>query len=326
MDDENPYSTDGRPYTAVFTQPIASPRGMNMDQPMQPMQMAQPLQTPGMQPGGMQPGGMPMQPGMQPDGMQPGGMPMQPGMQPGMQQNPMTGAPMIMQAPVKEADPIANREKMQSMFKTIITIALGLVAVTFIGLFLWMFGEKTAIQSDIDGQIKNAVVKAVDENTTKLEEEFTEREKYPYKTFAGPADYGELTFDYPKTWSVYVAKDAITGGNYEAYFNPSEVNPVSEKTINSLRLSIRTDAFDKVASEYQKKLEGTKATLRVDSIMIGKGGNVSANRYYGVIPGTELSGIIVIFKIRDKTVVMQTDSVLFEKDYNKILASIRFNA
>ncbi len=312
MDDENPYSTDGRPYTAAFTQPITSPRGMNMDQPMQPMQMAQPLQTPG-----MQPGGMPMQPGMQP-----GGMPMQPG----MQQNPMTGAPMIMQAPVKEPDYIANREKMQSMFKTILMIALGLVAVTFIGLFLWMLGEKTAIQSDIDGQIKDAVVKAVDENTTKLEDEFAEREKYPYKAFAGPADYGELTFDYPKTWSVYVAKDAVNGGNYEAYFNPSEVNTVSDKTINSLRLSIRTDSFDRVASEYQNKLEGTKATLRVDSIMIGKGGNTAANRYYGVIPGTELNGIIVIFKIRDKTVVMQTDSVLFEKDYNKILESVRFNA
>ena len=305
MGNDNPYSTDGKPYTAAFTQPITSPHGMDMNQPMQPMQMAQPMQTPGM-------------PGMQQGPMPGAGMP-------GAQQNPMTGAPMIMQAPVVE-DPLKAREQARSLFATIGVIALGLVAATFIGLFLWILGEYNYTKSDVDGQISAAVVKAVDENTTKLEEEFTEREKNPFKTFAGPADYGELTFEYPKTWSVYVAKDAVNGGNYEAYFNPSEVNTVSEKTINSLRLFIRTDAFDRVANEYQHKLEGSKATLTVESVMIGKGSNISANRYLGVIPGTELNGIIVIFKIRDKTVVMQTDSVLFEKDYNKILASIRFNA
>jgi len=34
----------------------------------------------------------------------------------------------------------------------------------------------------------------------------------------------------------------------------------------------------------------------------------------------------VIFKIRDKTAIMQTDSVLFEADYNTLLSTVQFNA
>ena len=53
---------------------------------------------------------------------------------------------------------------------------------------------------------------------------------------------------------------------------------------------------------------------------------VTANRYSGKIPNTELNGYILIIKIRDKTAVLQTDSVLFEGDFNKIINTITFNA
>ena len=56
-------------------------------------------------------------------------------------------------------------------------------------------------------------------------------------------------------------------------------------------------------------------------------GGAVANKYTGKIPGTELNGFIVIFKIRDKTAILQTDSVLFENDFfNTVLKSIEFNA
>ena len=298
---------DKKPYTAAFTQPIISPQGADMNQPMQPAQMAQPMQ------------GQPM------PGMAGSGMPWQP--MPGMQnaqQNPITGQPMISQSPVSELPPI--RRDTKSLIKTIAIIALSLVSLTFIGLFIWMFVEYSNASTNVEGQVADAVVKAVDENTEKLENEFTEREKYPFKTFAGPADYGELTFEYPKTWSVYVAKDARNGGDFESYFNPVEVNEVSETTINALRLAIKDTAFDEVAAEYQDALEDTERPLRLESVTIGKGVDITANRYTGIIPNTEFNGIIVIFKIRDKTAVLQTDSVLFQGDFDTLLSTVRFNA
>ena len=299
-----------QPFTAAFSQPITSPGPQDLSQPMQPMQVAQPIQT-------AQPiqSAQPIQTAQPIQSMQP----LQPGQ---VQQNPLTGAPMIMQSPA----PITELKRdTKSLIKTIAIIALSLISLTFIGLFIWIFTQYTDIKTDVDGRVATAVVEAVDENTTKLESEFAEREKYPFQTFAGPADYGELTFEYPKTWSVYVARDAHSGGDFEAYFNPTEVNEVSNETLMALRLKILNTPFDDVVRTYQGDLEGEAPRLRLESVVIGKDNNTNANRYSGIIPGTEFNGYIVVFKIRDKTAIIQSDSVLFENDYNTLLSSIRFN-
>ncbi|MBO7657382.1 hypothetical protein J6S55_01965 [Candidatus Saccharibacteria bacterium] len=287
MDNKQPINS-GQPYTAAFSQPITSPQGADMSQPMGPTQMAQPMQA-----------------------------------QPDIQQNPVTGQPMIMQAPA----PIPESKKdVKSLIKTIAIIALSLLSLTFIGLFIWMFTQYDAARTNVDGQIADAVVEAVDDNTMKLENEFAEREKYPFMTFAGPVDYGALTFEYPKTWSVYVPMNAANGGDFEAYFNPVQVDAVNNENVDSLRLAIKDVPFDSVTAQYQGSLEGETPNMRLDAVTIGQENNINANRYTGKIPGTEFNGFVVVFKIRDKTVVLQTDSVLFEGDFNTLLASIRFNA
>ena len=209
------------------------------------------------------------------------------------------------------------------LIKTIVIIILALVAVTFIGLFIWMFMQYSEAHEDVTGQINVAVAEAKDEQAKELEAEFLEREKYPYNTFLGPADYGELSFEYPKTWSVYVAADAAKGGDFAAYLNPVQVNAVAEDTINALRVTIRNKSFEDVAAEYQKMMEKKDANLTVESVTVN---GVSANRYTGTIPNTSLSGYIVIFKIRDKTAILQTDSVLFREDFDKLLETVNFNA
>ena len=215
------------------------------------------------------------------------------------------------------------KKDIAGLVKTVVIVIVSLIAVTFIGLFIWMFVQYNDVQTDVDGQIAAAVAVAKDEQAMEDEAEFLEREKYPYKTFSGPTDYGQLTFEYPKTWSVYVAKDAANGGDFEAYFNPIQVDAVSKETINALRVMVRDKAFDTVTAEYQKAMEKKDSNLTVSSITVN---GATANRYTGTIPDTEFNGIIVIFKIRDKTAVLQTDSVLFEEDFNKLIDTVVFNA
>lgn len=234
---------------------------------------------------------------------------------------PMTpdGRPMIQQVNV-----VPKKHDTVGLIKTIAIIALSLLAVTFIGLFVWMTVQYNDERSrDLDGEIKVAVAAAKDEQAAKDEAEFLEREKNPYRIFSGPIDYGELTFEYPKTWSVYVAEAATTGGDFNAYFNPIQVDAVGKDTINALRVTIKNTSFEEVTATYQREIENKEPTLSVQSITVN---GTAANRYVGKIPGTDLSGFIVIFKIRDKTVIMQTDSVLFEADFNKLIETVKFNA
>lgn len=232
-----------------------------------------------------------------------------------------------MQQPMYTAEQVAKmmepKKDIAGLIKTIVIIIVSLIAVTFIGLFIWMFVQYNDVQTDVDGQIAVAVAEAKDEQTVKMEAEFLEREKYPYKTFSGPVDYGQLSFEYPKTWSVYIAKDAANGGDYEAYFNPVQVDAVSNTTINALRVIIRDRSFEDIVAEYQKAMDRKDANLTVETITIN---GATANRYTGTIPNTDLSGYIVVFKIRDKTAILRTDSVLFQGDFDKLLETIKFNA
>jgi len=207
------------------------------------------------------------------------------------------------------------------MLMIIIIIVTSLLAVAFIGLFIWILVQYEEIKTDIDGQIDAEVAQAVKENTDKLEEDFAEREKSPYNTFAGPSDYGELTFSYPKTWNVYEAADASNGGDYEAYFNPDKVPPINDDIIYALRVYITSDSYEDVVEDYNGDVEDGELSVNVRQI-----NGVNANVYEGKI-SDNINGIFAVIKIRDKTAIIRTDaSGVFRDDFNAILDSIQYNS
>lgn len=238
---------------------------------------------------------------------------------------PNGAIPMVQQMPVV----VENKKNHSGVIKTVVIVILSLVSLTFIGLFIWIYLEYANTEIKIEEEVSRAVAMAKDEQYTVDAERYEKERKWPYQTFSGPVDYGQLTFQYPKTWSAYVEADAANGGDFRAFFNPGQVNTVSKDTINALRVTILNDSFEKVVAKYQRDVEGNEPKLSVQTITIGdreKGIETTANKYTGTIPGTELNGLIVIFKIRDKTVVLQTDSMLFEEDFNTLLDTIVFNA
>ena len=149
----------------------------------------------------------------------------------------------------KEASRIAKAKNRIDLMKTVGLIVVSLLAVLFIGLFIWMWVKWNDASTNVKGKVDVAVAEAKNELQTKLESEFEEKEKYPYKVFTGPTDLGELSFEYPKTWSLYVQSSANRGGDYAAYLNPGQVNVVQEDTVMALRVSIKGTLFDQAISE-----------------------------------------------------------------------------
>ncbi len=215
------------------------------------------------------------------------------------------------------------KKDIAGLIKTIVIIVVSLIAATFIGLFIWMSVQYNTVQDEINKQIDTAVASAkdlqADQDTIKCQKE----KENPYSDFAGPVDYGELNFKYPKTWSVYIAGDASSGGDFDAYLNPEQVDNISDKSsLYALRVTIKNKAFDDVVAGYQRYIDKSNSNFNMEAITVNNG---AANRYTGTIPGTDFNGIIVVFKIRDKTAILQTDSVLFEQYFNDIISSVTFN-
>lgn len=225
-------------------------------------------------------------------------------------------------AVISRPDPVPvvpQKDKKRNLIETIILVLVSIVAVTFMGLFAWKYIEWDSVKTNIDGQIDKAVATAKAELRTELEDEFAEREKYPYRTFTGPVDYGSLSFEYPKTWNVYVAKDASGGGDFEAYFNPGEVQPVSSNTINALRVTIKDQAFDTAIRSYDNYVNNGRLTLATRLI----DGKVIANVYTGELLN-QIYGVMAAFKLRDKTVLIQTDANIFSDEFYKLLDTVTF--
>lgn len=221
----------------------------------------------------------------------------------------------------KEASRIAKAKNRIDLMKTVGLIVVSLLAVLFIGLFIWMWVKWNDASTNVKGKVDVAVAEAKNELQTKLESEFEEKEKYPYKVFTGPTDLGELSFEYPKTWSLYVQSSANRGGDYAAYLNPGQVNVVQDDTVMALRVSIKGTLFDQAISDFAEKVRSGGMTL---STTVVNGNNV--NVYTGKMDN-EYQGIICVFKLRDKTVMLQTDSTsVFSDDFYRILKTVKFNS
>ncbi len=224
---------------------------------------------------------------------------------------PTSSSPVLMKNNLKDHS---------GLIKTICLIFTSLVAVSFIGLFIYMYIQWNNTNVDIEGRINLAVAKAENALKTKLEGEFAEKEKYPFRTFSGPTDFGSLNFEYPKTWNIYISDDASKAENYHAYLNPGQVNVVADKTVMSLRVSIINSLTDQVKSDYNDKVKDGKMTV---STTVVNGANVDI--YTGTLD-SDMKGIVCILKIRDKTAILQTDAMIFKDDFYRILKTVKFNA
>ena len=221
----------------------------------------------------------------------------------------------------KEASRIAKAKNRIDLMKTVGLIVVSLLAVLFIGLFIWMWVKWNDASTNVKGKVDVAVAEAKNELQTKLESEFEEKEKYPYKVFTGPTDLGELSFEYPKTWSLYVQSSANRGGDYAAYLNPGQVNVVQDDTVMALRVSIKGTLFDQAISDFAEKVRSGDMTL---STTVVNGNNV--NVYTGKLDN-EYQGIICVFKLRDKTVMLQSEyTSVVSADFYRIVKTVKFNS
>lgn len=201
----------------------------------------------------------------------------------------------------------------------IMTIILTITTIAAAGFLIWALINYFDQKDNVDSKVAVAVAEAEKVQADKLEAEFLERDKQPNRKFVGPDDYGRLSFDYPKTWSVFVEEDASKGGSFQAYLNPVSVPPISQSTQLGLRVTIETRAYESVIQSYQSRVRSgdlTSSTASADG--------ETGTRLEGAFT-KDIRGTAVIFKIRDKTVTLRTDADTFKGDFDAIIKSITFN-
>ena len=203
---------------------------------------------------------------------------------------------------------------------------------------IWAYMNYMEAKQNVDSKVEAATAEAVRTQQEKDEASFLAREKEPMRTFAGPDDYGHLTFDYPKTWSVYQATEPNrSGATFASYLSPMVVPPVPSNALNDLVASSKASPSASAVSKfavrlkiesklYEDSLKSYDSLLKTGQIKSSafSNGNITGTRYEGRF-NNDISGVAVVIKMRDRTLTMRTDADVFKEDFEKLLQTVQFN-
>ena len=197
------------------------------------------------------------------------------------------------------------------IFITTTVIALGVMAWALVN----YFNEKNTVET----QVSEAVAVAKKEEAEAYDAKLDAYERSPIYTFTGPEDFGSVSFDYARNWSVYVDKDG-DGSSYQAYLNPVSVPPISSSQQFALRVTIENKDYDSAISSYQSKVRSGDLTSSAVQI-----GGETGTRLDGTFTN-DIRGSAVVFKIRDKTLTLRTDAQTFKADFDALIQTLTFNS
>lgn len=197
-------------------------------------------------------------------------------------------------------------------------VLLAVFAIALGSVMVWALVNYNDQKDNVDAKIAVAVASAKKEQSALNEKDFLEREKAPYDQFVGTDDLGRVTFNYPKTWSVYQAKQ--DGSGMEIYLHPGVVPMVTQGQQFATEVKIVDRPSDQVLKSYESAVKS--GNLKSSQVVVN---GFSGTRLDGKF-SEEITGSVVIFKVRDKTLTVATDAATFKTDFdNVILKSLDFN-
>ncbi len=200
----------------------------------------------------------------------------------------------------------------------VVNIVLSILVLVLGSVMIWALVNYNDQKTNVNSKIDSAVADAKQQQLNQDNKTFAEREKEPNKQFVGPDDLGRVSFDYPKTWSVYIYNPG-TSGTYAAYLNKDQVPSTNGNNKFGLRVSILNQTYSQVLQQYQGLLQS--GALRSS---VAQASGYNGTRLDGHFT-PNVNGAAVIFKVRDKTLILQTDLQTYVHDFNNIVKSLNFN-
>lgn len=216
-----------------------------------------------------------------------------------------------------------KKRKFNMLVETIILVVVCIVAATAIVFAAIYYMNWKNLKANLEVE-KVAISESAAKKQKDLDDaNFLAKEKEPNMQFAGPSDYGTLSFYYPKTWSLYVSEDGRNNSDYVAYFRPIQVDPIGNRDSRyALRLSIVNRQIGDVQRSYANKVtDGDLAARQFKA----DDSRVAGTIYEGKI-SEEIDGEILLIKINDKTAILQADAKIYKQDFEKLIKTLRRNS
>lgn len=181
-----------------------------------------------------------------------------------------------------------------------------------VGFGAWAYNERAHYKNESDQEVATAVNKAVADQKKLDAADYAEQAKKPYDTYIGPSAFGNITVNYPKTWSSYVVENDRGGNPVNGYFQPSVVPNVTDPDNTfALRVELVQTPYDTVVSQFKASLTAGKVTIA--PYTLPKVPSIVGSRIEGQITPTK-QGTMIVLPLRNMTLKIWTESNDFKGD------------
>lgn len=215
----------------------------------------------------------------------------------------------------------------------VLLIPVILLAVLFIAaasFAVWAYGGRQDYKNNVDSKIAAAVATNKTQVQAADAKAYAEAAKNPLTLYSGPAAYGSVQVHYPKTWSAYV--DTTDESNpLDAFFYPNAVPSINSSTaVYALRVEVANQAYSDVVNQLSTQGgEGPAPVMKPYKLpkvpgVVGMKVDGSLNIQSGA--NSNIVGSMVVLPVRDKTLMIWTESKAFYPDFNKyVLPNFTFS-
>lgn len=206
----------------------------------------------------------------------------------------------------------------------LIPLIVSAVLLIGVGIFaIWAFTGRQDYKENSDEKVAEAVEVAKEETRTEEAARYAEEAKQPLKPFSGPAKFGSVRLEYPKTWSAYIVNRDSGSTPVNWYLHPNVV-PDADNNDNvfALRIEVVEQTYDRVLDSFESDVRNGAVT--VQPYALPKVPDVVGSRINGEIERKK-QGSMVIFPLRNLTLKVWTESNDYLPDFdNIILPNISF--
>ncbi len=220
-------------------------------------------------------------------------------------------------APAGGPQPSQSTQDKLSKAKTNL-ILVSVVAVLLLGTVAYLSSKAFATSKKLNATFSSGEATGRQDQKKADAAEIKNISENPPRTYRAPDPFGAFVVTFPRNWS-YVVN--LNNTLYNAYANPDYVDEPSD--FFALRVNMKAANYDDLKKSYASKVKTSKGALVGVDTRIS---NIEAAKYTGKIDAKFANGTVVIIKVRDKVLTLQTDdNAKYGSYFDEILDKIKIN-
>jgi type II secretory pathway pseudopilin PulG len=202
-------------------------------------------------------------------------------------------------------------------------IALVVLFLGAAGFGIWAFTSRADYKNNSDKKSATAAAQAVQSTEVADAAKYAEEAKKPYDTYIGAAQFGNVTVNYPKTWSAYIPESERSSTPISGFFNPKIVPSVTDPNQTfALRVELSQITYETALDQFKGRVDKGQVTMA--PYTLPKVPSVVGSRVEGQITNRK-QGVMVILPIRNMTLRVWTESNDFKGDLDThVLPNLSF--